>query len=141
MGISGAPLLANLILMMHEYRFMEKRENDNIYHVRQLNFTSRHIEDIVSVNNPTFHTFISAIYPKEFQIKQENTTEDSASYLELWCTIQEEQFHTTSLYDKCNSFNFNVVNYPFVKQSNMPETPVYGVNTSRLVCISRVCDS
>ncbi len=39
------------------------------------------------------------------------------------------------------SFKFNVVCYPFVEQSNMPETPAYGVYTSRLVCTARVCDS
>ncbi len=59
------------------------------------------------------------MYPKDLQIKQENTTEDNASYLELQCTIQDEQFHI-SLYDKHDSFNFNAVNYPFVEQSNIP---------------------
>ncbi len=101
---------------------------------------SRYIDDLISLNNPTFHTFILAIFPKELQIKQENTTQDSASYLELQYTIQDEEFHTR-LYDKCDSFNFNVVNYPFVEQSNIPETPAYGVYTSHLVCIARVCDS
>ncbi len=37
------------------------------------------IDDLINLNNPTFHTFISAIYPKELQIKQENTTQDSTS--------------------------------------------------------------
>ncbi len=141
MGISSAPLLANPFLMMHEYKFMEKLEEDNIYQAWQINFTSRYIDDLISLNNPTFHTFILAIYPQELQIKQlENTTNVIASYLELQYTIQDEQFHT-SLYDKCDSFIFNVVNYPFVEQSNIPDTPAYGVYTSHLVCIARVCDS
>ncbi len=33
----------------------------------------------------------------------------------------------TSLYDKNDSFNFNVVTYPLVEQSNMPKIPAYGV--------------
>ncbi len=104
MDFSSAPLLANLFLIMREYQFMETLEKDNIHQAQQFNFTSRNIDDLISLNNPTFYTFISAIYPKELQTKQDNTIEDSASYLD---TIQDEQFHTR-LYDKCDSFNFHV---------------------------------
>ncbi len=79
------------------------------------------------LNSLTIYTSISAIYQTQFQMKQENTRQDSAFYLELQCTIQDEQFHT-SLYDKCDSCSFNVVNYPFVEQSNIRETPSYGIH-------------
>ncbi len=139
-GISSAPLLANLFLRLHEYKLMEQLVKDNIHQAWQFNFTSRYIDDLISLNNATFHTCISVMYPKDLQIKQENTTEDNASYLELQCTIQDEQFHI-SLYDKHDSFNFNAVNYPFDEQSNISETPAYGVYTSCLVCIAKLCDS
>ncbi len=38
-------------------------------------------------------------------------------------------------------FNFNIVNYHFVKKSNIPETPAYGVYVSCPIYIARVCDS
>ncbi len=34
-----------------------------------------------------------------------------------------------------------IVNYLFVEQPNIPETPAYGVYISCLICIARVCDS
>ncbi len=50
------------------------------------------------------------------------------------CAIHDEQFHT-SLYDNCDSFNFYIMNYPFVDQFNLSETPAYGVCTSHFICI------
>ncbi len=54
--------------------------------------------------------------------------------------MHDEQLYT-NLYDKRDRFNFDVVKYPFVEQFNIPETLAYGVYTSCLVCIARVCDS
>ncbi len=65
------------------------------------------------------------MYPNELQIRQEITTQDSAPYLELQYTIQDEQFHTR--YDRRDCFNFNVVNNNFAEKSNLHETPAYGV--------------
>ncbi len=70
MGISSAPLLVNLSLIMQEYQFMETLETDNIHQAQQFNFTFRYIDDLISLNTPTFHTSISVIYQKELQIKQ-----------------------------------------------------------------------
>ena len=46
----------------------------------------------------------------------------------------------TCLYDKRDSFNFSIVNYPYVSSSNIPQNPAYGIYTSRLVSIVRACD-
>ena len=54
--------------------------------------------------------------------------------------MQHEQFHT-SLFDKRDAFNYDIVNYPYVKLSNIPEGPAYGVYASRLLGIARACDS
>ncbi len=54
--------------------------------------------------------------------------------------IENQQFHT-KLYDKCDSFNFSIINFPFVEESNIPEDPSYGVYCSRLISIARACDS
>ncbi len=71
--------------MRHEYQFMEK--------------LIRNIDNLIRLNNPSFHTFISAIYSKELQIEQGTTAQDSAFYVELQCAIQDKQF----LYDKYDS--------------------------------------
>ena len=140
MGISCAPLLANLFLMTFEYDYVQKLEKENIHLARNFNYTFRYIDDLVSFNNSDFEKHISKIYPDEMEVKKENTSEVSASYLELYITIQNNGFHT-SLYDKRDSFNFTIVNYPFVNTSNIPTSPSYGVYSSRLIAIARACDS
>ena len=63
MGISCAPLLANLFLFTYEYEYMQKLEKDNIHLARNFNFTFRFIDDLESVNNPDFEDHIENIYP------------------------------------------------------------------------------
>ena len=60
------------------------------------------------------------------------------SYLDVCITIFEGKY-VTSLYDKRDDFNFNIVNFPFM-DSNSPAKPAYGVYISQLVRIGRICD-
>ena len=46
----------------------------------------------------------------------------------------------TEVYDKRDNFNFNIVNYPFMR-SNIPARPIYGVYISQLIRIKRICDA
>lgn len=140
MGISCAPLLANLFLMLHEYRFMERLSKVDIHQARNFNFTLRYIDDLICLNNENFEKYIVDIYPKELSIKKENDSDIKASYLDLLIQIKDGAFHT-SLYDKRDDFNFSIVNYPHVDRSNIPTKPAYGVYSSRLVSIARACDS
>ena len=61
-------------------------------------------------------------------------------YIERDTEIIDDTF-CTKLYDKRDSFNFEIVNYPFVLDSNIPEAPAYGVYSSRLIAFARACDS
>ena len=72
-------------------------------------------------------------------VKQENQSQHEASYLDFCICIKDDLFHT-SLYDKRDSFDFDIVNYPYVSSSNIPQNPAYGVYTSRLISIARACD-
>ena len=58
--------------------------------------------------------YLPKIYPPELEIKKENASPSSASYLDYLMSTQNGQF-TTSLYDKRDSFGFDIVNYPFVQ--------------------------
>ena len=71
----------------------------------------------------------------------ETTSDQQASYLDLYIYIhcQDGQFHT-KLYDKRDDFNFNIVNYPYPTDSNIPEKPTYGVYASRIIAFARACD-
>ena len=47
------------------------------------NLTFRYIDDVLSINNDNFHTYVNVIYPDQLEIK--DTTESSmhASYLDI----------------------------------------------------------
>jgi hypothetical protein len=66
------------------------------------------------------------------------------SHLAHFCSISTEReiiitFRvTTSLYDKCDDFDFAIVNFPFLC-SNIPLSPAYGVYISQLIRYARAC--
>ena len=52
--------------------------------------------------------------------------------------INHDRFSTT-LYDKRDSFSFDIVNFPHMS-SNIPSKPAYGVYISQLIRIGRICE-
>ena len=45
--------------------------------------------------------------------------------------------YVTAVYDKRDSFNFSIVNFPYLS-SNIPSKPAYGVYISQFVRIGRI---
>jgi hypothetical protein len=105
---------------------------------RSFNFTLRYIDDVLSIYNSRFGDFVDRIYPVELEIK--DTTDRSASYLDLHLEIDSEGRFRTKLYDKKDYFNFPIVNFLFIC-CNIPVVPAYGVYISQLLWYSRACGS
>jgi hypothetical protein len=97
---------------------------------RSFNFTLRYIDDVLSIYNSRFGDFVDRIYPVELEIK--DTTDRSASYLDLHLEIDSEGRFRTKLYDKKDYFNFPIVNFLFIC-CNIPVVPAYGVYISQLL--------
>ena len=57
-----APLLANLFLFYYEYKFMKEKSKQNNQVVKIFSNTFRYIDDLLTLNNPTFEQEISNIY-------------------------------------------------------------------------------
>jgi hypothetical protein len=57
---------------------------------RSFNFTSRYIDDVLSLNNSKFCDFVDCIYPIDLEIKDTTDTDMSASYLDLHLEIDSE---------------------------------------------------
>ena len=60
-------------------------------------------------------------------------------YLDIRITVSNGLFSTT-VYDKRESSNFHIVNYPFMS-SNIPCGLSYGIYVSQLVRIGRICNN
>ena len=141
MGTNCAPLLADLFLYSYEADFIQgllKKNEKKL--ARSFNFTFRYTDVVLSLNNSRFGDFVDRIYPIELEIKDTTDTDRSASYLDLYLEIDNEERLRTKLYDKRDHFNFPVVNFPFIC-SNIPAAPTYEVYISQLIRYSRACGS
>ena len=138
MGTDCAPLLANLYLFYFEYTYMKSLMKSNMSKARTFSNTFRYIDDLLTLNNPSFERAIGDIYPPELVLKKTTGCNDVVSYLDLAMKINNSQFCTT-VYDKRDDFNFKIVNFPYM-DSNIPAGPAYGVYISQLVRIGRICD-
>ena len=139
MGTDCAPLLANLFLFFYEYKYMKGLIKNNIHMARRFNNTMRYIDDLLVLNNTNFSDAIQDIYPSDLQLKKTTESTTALSYLDILITIEHGKYSTT-LYDKRDSFQFEIVNFPDMS-SNIPSKPAYGVYISQLVRIGRICSS
>ena len=139
MGTDCAPLLANLFLFYYEYKYMKNLVKDNLQAAMKFNGTMRYIDDLLTLNNSGFASKIPDIYPPELDLKKTTESPSTVSYLVILITINNGQY-VTAVYDKRDSFNFSIVNFPYLS-SNIPSKPAYGVYISQLVRIGRICDN
>ena len=136
MGTDCAPVVANLFLFVYEYEFMKGLLKDSITLAIKFSNTYRYIDDLLCINNKDFELSISDIYPKELILRKTNTSPRKSPFLDLDITITSNQF-ITKVY-KREDFNFDIVNFPHL-DSNIPNTPAYGVFISQLIRYSRIC--
>ncbi len=65
MGMNCAPLLANLYLFSYEYDFlMNLMKQKKLHMARKFNFSFQYIDDLISLGNSNFASYIKTIYPK-----------------------------------------------------------------------------
>ena len=74
------------------------------------NSTFRYIDDVVSIYNDNFHSYVDTIYPGELEIKDTTESDTSASYLDILLEKDTNGNLTTKLYDKRDDFTFSIVN-------------------------------
>ena len=126
-----------LFLYSYEAEFIQTLIKSGKRHLaKSFCFTFRYIDDVLSINNPTFGDYINIIYPVELEIKDTTDADHHASYLDL--LLKYDNFHRlqVKLYDKRDDFNFDIVNFPFLS-SNIPQSPAYGVFVSQLIRYAR----
>ena len=141
MGTNCAPLLADLFLYSYEAEFIQKLLHEkNKPLAVAFNSTFRYIDDVLSINNDQFNSYVDSIYPSELEIKDTTESSTSASYLDVLLNIDADGKLTTQLYDKRDDFSFTIVNFPYIC-SNIPLSPAYGVYISQLIRYARACST
>ena len=105
MGTDCAPLLANLYLFYFEYRYMHGLLKNNFCMARRFSNTVRYIDDLLTLNNPSFANEITNIYPPELVLKRTTESTTMVSYLDISITILESKY----VYDKRDDFNLGEI--------------------------------
>ena len=76
------------------------------------NTTSTYLDDVLNINNVYFNNMVSQIYPSKLQLNKANTSDMKTAFLDLHLSISND-IVSTKIYDKRNSFDFEIVNFPF----------------------------
>jgi hypothetical protein len=90
------------------------------------NSTFRHVNDVLSILNNQFHSYVDSIYPNELEIKYTTACFTSALYLVVLLKLNTDSKITTQLYDKQDDFNFSIVNFPHLC-SKIQDSPAHVV--------------
>ena len=140
MGTNCAPLVADLFLYCYERDFMSNLQKSKRFDlIDKFNDTSRYLDDIFTIDNPTFAEHIPDIYLRELQLNKANTCDKETSFLDLNIKVIGNDIHT-SVYDKRDDFGFPIVNFPWLS-GDVPRLPSYGIYISQLDRFARCCTS
>ena len=135
MSTNCAPLVADLFLFCYERDFMMSLSDDKQADIMDaFNTISRHLDDILNINNVYFDNMVSQIYPSELQLHKANTSDTEAAVLDLHLSISDD-IVSTKVYDKRDDFDFEIVSFPFY-DDDVPRSTSDGVYISQLICFA-----
>ena len=88
MGTNCAPLVADCFLFCYERDFMlSLSDNNQTDNIEAFNSTSRYFDDLLNIDNPYFEQMVGQIYPSEFQLNKDNSSDTEAPFLDLNLSI------------------------------------------------------
>jgi hypothetical protein len=137
MGTDAGPIIANMVLLKYEMDYILKMNLGRYDHCLKLAETYRLIDDITVINDDgKFDEAYEDIYPGFLQIKKINETTDKADVLDLHIEIEEGMF-AVQLFDKRDSFNFNINSYPCI-DGNVSRNMCYNCYGTALLRYSKI---
>ena len=137
MSTNCDPLVADLFLFCYIRNFMMSLSADTQADIiKAFISTYRYLDDLLNIDNPYFVGMVTQIYPNELQLHKPNSTDTEASFLDLHLFISNGSV-SSKIYDKCNEFDFDIVNYPCL-DGDVPRAPSDGVYISQLIQFVRV---
>ena len=98
MGTNRAPLVADLFLLCYERDFiLSLSDNNQTDIIEAFNSTSRHLDDLLNIDNPYFEQMVGQIYPTELQLNK-------AKFFWYWSSV----FGLELVNNKWKSFILNL---------------------------------
>ena len=91
MGTNCAPLVADLLLFCYERDFMlSLPDNNKTDNIEAFDSTSRHLDDLLNIDNPYFEQMVGHIYPTELQLNKANSSDTEAPFMDLNLSITND---------------------------------------------------
>ena len=84
MGTDCAPLVANLFLFYYDYEYIKSLIKTNLMLAKRFSNTMRYIDDLLTLNNTSFHSAIDDIFPEELKLKKTSESSIALSYLDTY---------------------------------------------------------
>ena len=138
MGGKSSGWLSDCSLMVDEFRYIDcKVKGGNLDLARIFKGLNRYRDDCTALNIGNFRELAREIYPPSLDLSQENEDLSQATVLDMHVTILEGRFRT-KVYNKTDSFPFEVVSMPFI-ESNIAERICYKVFYSQVLRYQRLC--
>ena len=80
MSTNCARVVADLFLFCYAGDFiMSLPDDDQAHIIDTFNTTSRYLDDILNINNVYFDNMVSQIYPSQFQLNENNTSDTESA--------------------------------------------------------------
>ena len=80
--------------------------------IESFNSTSRHLDDLLNLENIYFDQMVDRIYPTKLQLNRANSSDTEEPFLVLNLCISNGTVFT-KIYDKRDDFDFDIVNFIF----------------------------
>ena len=138
MGGKSSGWLSDCSLMVDEFKYIDKLVKDgNIDAARTFKGLNRYRDDCTALNIDNFRQLSQEIYPATLELSQENDDLSKATVLDMDVKVING-FFRTKVYNKTDSFPFEVVSMPFL-DSNIDRQICYKVFYSQIIRYERLC--
>ena len=142
MGTDCAPFIANLFLFRHEFRYtMQLLKDGNYKDALKLTRVYRYIDDITVINDQNYlQENYKNIYPTSLNLKKVNVDNRGADILDISVKIDQNFTCLTSVYDKRDDFDFDIINFPDLR-SNINQKMAYNVYKEEIRRYIKICNN
>ena len=76
-------LLQICVCFVMKYFMLSLSDNNQTDIIEAFNSISRHLDDLLNIDNPYFDLMVSHIYPTELQFNKANSSDTEALFLDL----------------------------------------------------------
>ena len=136
MGSDPAPFFANLFLYFYESKWLQSLKSNDHHIARKFGNVFRYIDDLLAINDGgEFERSYLDIYPAELELKKENESNNTATFLDIHLCIVNNKINT-QLYDKRDNYSFKIVRFPY-KSSTLPSKMFFSTISAELLRICR----